>query len=212
MRAKRSGRVTRYSGAGSTPRTSGPQSSPIEGARVVPVERLLSYPAPHRPNRPARRPPRVPGVAGFPARVTGPPTIISPSATPTPSYSSAAPLLGSARILNVLAGGGVSWHIYPMGVKRQRAWRSLAGGLLGAIALSACGTLPATSMDHKSDPAAATSGVVQSLQRQIRERDKRIAELESRLDALKVIDQDMEKRRNVSRPPATLTPADSLFP
>ena len=99
-----------------------------------------------------------------------------------------------------------------MGVKRQRAWRSLAGGLLGAIALSACGTLPATSVDHKSDPAAATSGVVQSLQRQIRERDKRIAELESRLDALKVIDQDMEKRRNVSRPPATLTPADSLFP
>ena len=95
-----------------------------------------------------------------------------------------------------------------MGVMRQRAWSSLGAGLLGAIVLSACGTLPASSVEHKSDPAGANSGVVQSLQRQIRERDKRIAELESRLDALKVIDQDMEKRRNFSRPPATLTPAE----
>ena len=99
-----------------------------------------------------------------------------------------------------------------MGVMRQRVWNSLGGGLLVAIVLSACGTLPAKSVEHKSDPAAANSGVVQSLQRQIRERDKRIAELESRLDALKVIDQDMEKQRKFSRPPATLTPADSLFP
>ena len=81
-----------------------------------------------------------------------------------------------------------------------------------ASVLSACGTLPATSVEHKSDPAAANSGVVQSLQRQIKERDKYIAELESQLDALKVIDQDIEKRRKFSRPPATLTPADSLFP
>ena len=99
-----------------------------------------------------------------------------------------------------------------MGVMRQRAWSSLGAGLLGAIALSSCGTLPATAMDHKSDLAAANSGVVQSLQRQIRERDERIAELESQLGALKVIDQDMEKQRKFSRPPATLTPADSLFP
>ena len=99
-----------------------------------------------------------------------------------------------------------------MGVMRQRAWSNLGGGLLVAIVLSACGTLPATSVEHKSDPAAANSGVVQSLQRQIRERDERIAELESQLGALKVIDQDLEKQRKFSRPPATLTPADSLFP
>ena len=99
-----------------------------------------------------------------------------------------------------------------MGVMRQRVWNSLGGGLLVAIVLSACGTLPATSVEHKSDPAAANSGVVQSLQRQIRERDKRIAELESQLGALKVIDQDIEIQRKFSRPPATLTPADSLFP
>ena len=75
------------------------------------------------------------------------------------------------------------------------------------IALSACGTLSATSVDKKSDPAPVDSSVVQSLQRQVRERDKRIAELESQLDALKVIDQDMEQRIKSSRSPATLTPA-----
>ena len=67
---------------------------------------------------------------------------------------------------------------------------------------------PATSMDNKSDPAAVDSSVVQSLQRQVRERDKRIAELESQLDALKVIDQDVEKRRQSSRPPTTVTPIE----
>ena len=95
---------------------------------------------------------------------------------------------------------------------RPRVWSSLGGGVLVAILFGACGTPPATSMKHTTDPDAASLGVVQSLQKQIKERDKYIAELESRLDALKVIDQDIEKRRNFSRPPATLTPADSLFP
>ena len=99
-----------------------------------------------------------------------------------------------------------------MRVMQQRAWSSLGCGVLVAIVLSACGILPTTSMKHKTDPDAASSGVVQSLQRQIKERDKYIAELESRLDALKVIDQDIEKRRNFSRPPATVTPTDNLFP
>ena len=91
---------------------------------------------------------------------------------------------------------------------RKRAWSSLGFGLFGVIALSACGTLPTTTVDKKSDPAGVDSGVVQSLQRQIREREKRIAELESQLDALKVIDADMEKQRKSNRPPATLTPVD----
>jgi hypothetical protein len=92
----------------------------------------------------------------------------------------------------------------------KRTWISVGGGLglLWAIALSACGTLPATSVDKKSASAAGDSSIVQSLQRQVRERDKRIADLESQLDALKVIDQDMEKRRTSSRPPATLTPIE----
>ncbi len=95
-----------------------------------------------------------------------------------------------------------------MSVIRERAWSSLGGSLLLAIVLGSCGTLPTTSADKKSNPAAVDSGVVQSLQRQIREREKRIAELESQLDALKVIDQDMDKLRKSSRPPATLTPLE----
>lgn len=77
-----------------------------------------------------------------------------------------------------------------------------------AIILGSCGTLPTTSADKKSDPTSVDSSVVQSLQRQIREREKRIAELESQLDALKLIDQDMENLRKPSRPPATLTPLE----
>ena len=90
----------------------------------------------------------------------------------------------------------------------KRTWISFGAGLLWAIALGACGTLPATSVCKKSDPAALDSSVVQSLQRQVREREKRIAELEAQLDTLKVIDQDMEQRRKSSRPPATVTPIE----
>src|SRR5437867_10847624 len=94
-----------------------------------------------------------------------------------------------------------------MSVMRPTAWISLGSGLLWAFAVSAYGTLPPTSVENKCEPAVVDSGVMQSLQIQIKERDKRIAELESQLDALKVIDQDMEKRRKSSRSPATLTPA-----
>ena len=75
-----------------------------------------------------------------------------------------------------------------------------------AIVLSACGTAPASSVEHETNRAPDESGLVQSLHRQIRERDKRIEELESQLNALKVIDQDIEIRRRSSRPPATLMP------
>ena len=81
-----------------------------------------------------------------------------------------------------------------------------------ALILSACGILPPTSIKCKTDPVAAHSSIVQSLQKQIKERDQRIAELESRLEIMKVIDQDIEKQRKFSRPPATLTPADSPLP
>jgi len=77
-----------------------------------------------------------------------------------------------------------------------------------AVALGACGILPVSSADKQSDRTAVDSSVVQSLQRQIKDREKRIAELEAQLDALKLIDQDIEKRRQPSRPPATLTPIE----
>ena len=95
-----------------------------------------------------------------------------------------------------------------MSVIRRRAWISLGGSLCLAIALGSCGTLPVSSADKKSNRTAVDASVVQSLQRQIRDREKRIAELEAQLDTLKVIDQDMEKRRQPGRPPATLTPIE----
>ncbi len=95
-----------------------------------------------------------------------------------------------------------------MMVIRRGAWISLGGSLCLALTLGSCGTLPVTSVNKKSDRGAVDSSVVQSLQRQIREREKRIAELEAQLDALKVIDQDVEQRRKSSRPPATLTPIE----
>ena len=93
-----------------------------------------------------------------------------------------------------------------MSVMRTSAWSCLGASLLGVIALSACGTMPPPSTEHKSDPPAVDPSVVHSLQRQIRERDKRIAELESQLEALKVIDQDMDEMKKQNRLPATLTP------
>jgi len=90
----------------------------------------------------------------------------------------------------------------------KRAWSCLGCGLLWAITLSACGTQPATPLKHPGHPAAVDAGIVQSLQQQLRERERRIAELESQLDALKVIDQDMKNRRTFSRPPTTVTPIE----
>ena len=95
-----------------------------------------------------------------------------------------------------------------MSVIRRRAWISLGGSLCLAVALGSCGTLSVSPPDKKSDRVAVDASVVQSLQRQIRDREKRIAELEAQLNALKVIDQDMEKRRQSGRPPATLTPIE----
>jgi len=44
---------------------------------------------------------------------------------------------------------------------------------------------------------------VQSLQRQVRERDRRIAELTFQLEALKTIDREAEDRRHQGRFPGT---------
>ena len=51
---------------------------------------------------------------------------------------------------------------------------------------------------------ADSSGVVLVLQRQVRERDRHIATLEAKLEALKVIDQDHEKRKRIIKVPATI--------
>jgi hypothetical protein len=109
--------------------------------------------------------------------------------------------------------GHLMSHLASMYVMSRGFWRWLGSSLLCSIALSGCGTFhpssspPCVSVANKSNPPAVDSGVVQSLQRQIGERDKRIAELTSQLDVLKVIDQDMNERRESARPPAILTPS-----
>ncbi len=80
------------------------------------------------------------------------------------------------------------------------------GAVIVSVAFSACGTSPATTVEPKREPAVDMSSKVQALQRQIQERDKRIEELESQLDALKVIDQDHEKQRKPLRAPTTIEP------
>jgi hypothetical protein len=93
-----------------------------------------------------------------------------------------------------------------MSIWGRKMWGSLGSAVVLAITLSACGTAPGPSVERKSDPAADVSGIVLSYQRQIRERDKRIEELESQLNALKLIEEDVEKRRKPLRSPAMLTP------
>ena len=81
---------------------------------------------------------------------------------------------------------------------RRRAWISLGSSLCVTVTLSSCRILPVTSTDKKSDRPAVDSRAVYSLQRQIREREQRIVELEAQLNALKVIDQEVEKQRQSS--------------
>lgn len=95
-----------------------------------------------------------------------------------------------------------------MSIWRIKIWSSLGSAVIVLITLSACRTAPATPVERKSDPVPDVSGIVQSYQRQIRERDKRIEELESQLNALKLIEQDFEQRRKPLRAPATLTPIE----
>lgn len=79
---------------------------------------------------------------------------------------------------------------------------------MAVTALSACATLPASEQlpqaaTNRSEPMAGQSAAVLSLQRQVRERDRRIAELTFQLEALKTIEQEAEFRRRQGRFPAT---------
>jgi hypothetical protein len=54
--------------------------------------------------------------------------------------------------------------------------------------------------------AAFQGASVQALAKQVQDRERRIAELRSQLDALKVIDQDQHDRQRLIKPPAALLP------
>ena len=95
---------------------------------------------------------------------------------------------------------------------RAKFTGSAVGALVFAVALSACRPLPTAqttsspAVPPKSDPVVDMTGKVQSLQKQIQERDKRIEELEAQLDALKLIDEDREKQRKPLRAPTSMEP------
>jgi TolA-binding protein len=102
---------------------------------------------------------------------------------------------------------GVLTHLI-MSLPFGKTWGRLGGVVIVAITLNACGTTPARSVERKGGQEVDLSAKVQGLQRQVRERDKRIEELESQLNDLKMIEQDFDKRRKSIRTPATLTPIE----
>jgi hypothetical protein len=63
-------------------------------------------------------------------------------------------------------------------------------------------------LSGKKDTARGSpdTGIVLSLQKQLTDRDKKIVELTSQLEALKRIDQEMREKVRPIRPPSTLTP------
>jgi TolA-binding protein len=86
--------------------------------------------------------------------------------------------------------------------------RALIISMLAVTALSGCTAMPASermarSVDSRVAPAVAQPAVVQALQRQVRERDRRIAELTFQLEALKKIEQETESRRQQGRLPVS---------
>ena len=93
-------------------------------------------------------------------------------------------------------------------------WVAFIVSALVLTAFSACGTMPPSehlpqasdSRSSRVEPMVAQlaqSAVLQSLQRQVRERDRRIAELTFQLEALKTIDREAEARRQQGRFPGT---------
>lgn len=85
--------------------------------------------------------------------------------------------------------------------------KGTVGGLvIVSMMLSACGITPPAPLKPRHDPMGNLPSKVQSLQRQLRERDRRIAELEAQLEALKLIDQDDESQKRLALPPMMRTP------
>jgi TolA-binding protein len=90
-------------------------------------------------------------------------------------------------------------------------WVAFIVSALVLTAFSACGTVPPSehlpqvsdSRSSSVEPMVAQSAVLHSLQRQVRERDRRIAELTFQLEALKTIDREAEARRQQGRFPGT---------
>ena len=80
--------------------------------------------------------------------------------------------------------------------------------MLALTALSGCTAMPASehmarSIGRRAEPPGAEPAVGGAPHRQVRERDRRIAELSFQLEALKKIEQETESRRQQGRFPVS---------
>ncbi|HEY6043596.1 MAG TPA: hypothetical protein VIU43_01745 [Nitrosospira sp.] len=96
------------------------------------------------------------------------------------------------------------------GKKNRKVTCLLGVCLLLASVLGGCGLFGERSgaQEEQNSPAAQAE-LIKTLQKQVRERDRRIADLTFQLEALKRIDQDAEQTRNATRPPAISPSAGS---
>jgi TolA-binding protein len=90
----------------------------------------------------------------------------------------------------------------------RKNWSALGGAVMMSILLQACAIASSPSVEQKPNPVVDQSAKLRELRKQIRERDRRIEELESQLEALKLIDQDSVKQKTPLKPPATLEPLE----
>lgn len=93
----------------------------------------------------------------------------------------------------------------------QMPWSFSVISLFCAFILGGCESLSTVSASknvQRSESVAIESNLVKSLLRQVKERDRRIEELVSQLEALKAIDQDFTSRRKPSYPPAITIPIE----
>jgi hypothetical protein len=67
-----------------------------------------------------------------------------------------------------------------------------------------------TTEDTLAEQTRVVHGVVQVLDKQLRERDRELAVLRSQLEALKVIDQDHSNKQRKLRPPTSLVPTAAI--
>ena len=100
------------------------------------------------------------------------------------------------------------WFMDPRGIVRRR-W--LTGSLLWTIVLSGCATSPPSeppciSAAPIGESSSENNDVVQALRQQLREQDLHIEKLRSRLDALKLIEEDRQKRQTIRQRRSPIIP------
>ncbi|UVT14452.1 MAG: hypothetical protein H8K04_11375 [Nitrospira sp.] len=88
----------------------------------------------------------------------------------------------------------------------RNSWSVVSGAVTLCVVLSACATASTSPVKQKRTHVADQTSRLHSLEKQIREKNKRIEELETQLAALKLIDQDAGKQRKPFELPSMTIP------